>query len=482
MVKITIFLGILFLALILFILPLRGHESDIRDFTDWSKSTTLYGIWNIYSGDSLATHSIYPPVILYGLNFMGMIYQHFSPTFDLQTGLIVAMIKIPTLIFHLLISYLIFSYVKKFNLKMAIFSSGLFLFNPAVILYEYFWAEPDTIHTFFLVGSILLIINNKLGLAASSYTLAALSKPQVWVLLPFIYLTIYLKNRKKVLTAILISVFTFFIVSLPFILSGNFLKYLTVFFTAFGILPNLTNGAMNIWGFIQLGKKEYISDFNLILGTVSPYIMGMLLLLGSYIAASLKLLKSFKNESSLILLFSFLTFAFFMLPTRIHINHIFFSLPLLCLLFYKFRWSLVIYFAISAAFLLNISSNQILRFIASLIYLMSFTYLIIKIVQLPGRTSELIKSIKYTKLPGIFYYIWTVFLIIIILGLVFKSVLLSFGNDTVIYILTNWGSHSGVMFYTNLLNKMYNQVLLLFLIGFLLLSIIFVVNFIFKRK
>ncbi len=317
--------------------PQQGYPIDTGDFISWFNTAAQHGIRPFYS---LAGFADYPPFNVY-------IFWAFGSTANALHMNMSAMVKLVPNLFDLATGFLIYVFVRKLtNFNIAIFSTALYVFNPAVIFNAAVWGQYDAVYTFFLVLSLLLALRNKPEYSAVAFALGILTKPQGIALAPLIILLIYKKDGlKRLLTSILAFAATVFLVILPFEWS-NPVTFLTgIYFGAYGGYAYASINAFNLWGALGL---LWVPDGGL-------FIVGWLLF-GVAAAFTLYLThRRFKISGDYLAIFAafMLLFSFFMLPTRIHERYMFPAMAMLALMFPLLKKTRLLYGVLTATLFVN---------------------------------------------------------------------------------------------------------------------------------
>lgn len=137
---------------------------------------------------------------------------------NFQFGLHLLIIKIPYLIFDLLVGLVLYKIFD--SKKKAMAALILWLFNPVNLYVTYMMADFDVIPAFFTVLSIYFIAKNKLNLSALSLGFGIAFKLfPVFLIIP---LLIYGKDFKDRARLIIISFLPYILSILPFLPSHNF--------------------------------------------------------------------------------------------------------------------------------------------------------------------------------------------------------------------------------------------------------------------
>jgi Gpi18-like mannosyltransferase len=316
--------------------PLKGYYIDTNDFMAWFSTATSHGIRPFYSVVGFAD---YPPFNVYIFWFFGSLAN------ALGIG-ISNIVKLVPNLFDIATGVLIYYFVKKqSSFKIAILSTALYLFNPAIIFNTAVWGQYDAIYTFFLVLSLILALKSKPKLSAIAFAIGILTKPQAIALAPLIIYLIYRKNGlKNLFVSVGVFAATVFAVILPFEWTNPVTFLSKIYFGAYSGYQYTSINAFNFWGMFGLWQP----DGNL-------FILGWALFATFVGFTVLVLHKRFKVSGDLLAVFCafMLFFAFFMLPTRIHERYLFPAISLLALMFPLIKKTRPLYVVLTGTLLVN---------------------------------------------------------------------------------------------------------------------------------
>lgn len=445
--------------------PIEGHEQDTKDVKNWTIVAVNQGISHIYNGNSIETFSFYPPLNIFVFKLSAHTYQFLTGDYNLTRPEFLLAIKIPSLLFHLLTVILIYFAYKGIYKKLIVTSYAL---NPAIILNLAYFGEADALHTLLIVTAVIAPFTRYRFVVSIAAVLAFFTKPQAWIFMPFIALLIFLKSKsfKEVAIHLLIVVFVILLICLPFIFSDTLLNLLKSITGALGVLPNLTNHAFNFWSVFSNGAKDYVADKNLIFGLISPWGIGLFLFLTIYLIVILKSIKSHKQLSSILLLAAVLAFSYFMLLTRIHKNHIYFTLPFL-VLSSGFGFARFTYAVLSLTFLFNwllfndLSGNSyygfpvnFLGYIAGFLNISIFLFFIIRTFgSVPGFLLNNLNRISSIWLISFSFITITLSIVF----LIFETIIVSFIKLQIESIWGEFKKTSDTSTYLVVIDSMYHQ-------------------------
>src|SRR5687768_6481669 len=173
------------------LLKTAGYEGDIGRLKAWSRWITLEGLTTVYAMPG--TYSVdYPPLTLFFDGLVGAAYRAWAdPSFDLERALasqgLTTAIKSIAVVFHLLGVVLLSRAVAAHAGATAAYTAATaYGLNPAVLYDVAHWGQPDPIHSFLLVGCVLLLAAGRPAGAGLALGLALMTKPQAWAMLPLV--------------------------------------------------------------------------------------------------------------------------------------------------------------------------------------------------------------------------------------------------------------------------------------------------------
>lgn len=212
---------ILFVGFLLriYLSTLISYEGDFGTWQGWGRALTKDGFTHFYERNWCD----YMPGYLYILRLLSEIQQAnswLSPYI---------LFKLPANLADLGISILIFIALRPVsNARIAMISSIVYFFNPAVLSNSTFWGQVDSLHAFPILLAIILCLRKYYILAGLFAAVAFMIKPQSIVLFPIIgFISIvpffnsqnrweirnFIPGIKIILTVYLVCI----IITLPFI-------------------------------------------------------------------------------------------------------------------------------------------------------------------------------------------------------------------------------------------------------------------------
>jgi len=294
----VLLLGLLFRLTLSFFGTL---ELDFNTFLAWSHRLVEVGPRSFY-----LAWSDYLPGYLYTLWFLGKI--------NILPSLQVVVYKLPAILADLGSGYLIYKIVKEIkNERLALITSCLYIFNPAIFANSTLWGQVDSIPSFFGLLTIYLV-NRSLPLSAIFLALGTAIKPQM-ALVALVVLFIFFRDKWKTIRAftyVLISFVVFCGLFLPFTTLANLPNFIVErILTTLNQYPYTSVNAFSFWGLFGFWQKD--------VGRIPPSVIGYALTILFSVIASLKLLKVKHGEYPLLAVTYLAGYIFF---TRMHERHL----------------------------------------------------------------------------------------------------------------------------------------------------------------
>lgn len=316
---ITIFIIIGFVIRIMAAVGYRGHETDMNCFTGWADTAFRNGLSQFYLSDGF--HD-YPPGYLYILYVLGAVKN----IFNLEGGLLWAIIKLPAIIADLALGYMVYHLSsKKFSKTAATVISAFALLNPVVILNSAVWGQVDSVLALFCVIAVYLASEHKLGASFFAFAAAILIKPQAIFFAPVLVFGIidafFISNDfdiKKFVKTILMglgALASVFVLFMPF---GNTPKegiqiIINQYIETIGQYKYMTVNAFNLYGLFGLNWTDL---------TTAVSAVGYALIVGVVILSAVVFFRG--NGKSRYYLASFiLVFGIFMFAPKMHERYAF---------------------------------------------------------------------------------------------------------------------------------------------------------------
>ena len=339
-----VFLSSLVIRIILF--PVQGYSVDQSTFAAWFLTAAEHGPRVFYEATSWCD---YPPFNVYIFWVFGSLARHLS-LFGKSS--LIYILKLPPTLFDVGTAVLIFVFLRrKMDFEPSMLAASLYAFNPATVFNASIWGQFDAVYTFFLILSLVLILDSKMELSAIAFTVGVLCKPQSIALAPLLaFLIAKEKSWKGLVTSGLASASTALILIAPFEWSSPLDFLVDIYIEGYGGYPYTSINAFNFWalyGFWESdGSKLLFTD----LFSVGWMLFGTLTAYSLY-----HLYRGIEDRRNIrVILTAFvLLFGFFMLPTRIHERYLFPVFSVLALTMPFFRYTKPIYGVLSLTYLSN---------------------------------------------------------------------------------------------------------------------------------
>lgn len=306
-----------------------GFHVDTDTFFAWSLRVVDVGFANFYSPNVWTN---YTPGMIYVFYFLGMIKN----IFPLNGDQFYLLLKIPSIIADLVLSYFVYKQLLKTNSKkIAFYGLAFCLFNPVLIFNSAIWGAFDGLMTLFLFLTIYYLDQKKLITSSVYFGISILLKPQAIAIAPVIALFLLknfsVKNLLKLSLPALITVIT---LSVPFFPNDPVAGFFKLFIQMAQDYKGNSLFAYNSWGIFGF----WIDD-ETTLGLLSYRVWGLLLLSLFWIYFYLLF---FKKKFDAVTLSTLAFLAFFFLPTRVHERYLFSAIPFLILTALRFKSKILI--------------------------------------------------------------------------------------------------------------------------------------------
>ncbi len=300
----------------------KGHETDMNCFIGWSSAAFENGLSKFYTLDMF--HD-YPPGYMYVLYAVGALQK----LFGFSGGAQYILVKLPAVICDIVTGIFIYKIArKKFSDGISALIASLYLFNPAAILNCSLWGQVDSVYTLFVLLMIYFISERKMVISYFMFAICIFIKPQAFIFTPLVIYSIienvflpkfnknaFVKNLLWGLGAILMM----FIISLPFGITNVIDQYKATLSS----YPHLTVNAFNIWGAFGQNWTD-LNAFTTVLGYI---------ILAAIVAYSTYVFFKSKNNGKYFFVGALLSFATFMLSTKMHDRYAFPAMILLLMAF-----------------------------------------------------------------------------------------------------------------------------------------------------
>lgn len=230
----------------------EGFTTDLDTFKSWANLANSVGFGQIYHEDIFLD---YPPGYLYVLVFLEKLRRLLRLPMESQAYSL--LIKMPSILADLFCGGAVLLLAqRKLGEKSALLLSGAYLFCPAVFLNSAQWGQADSFCTAILLGSLLLLCQERYIPSAVLYGLSIACKPQMFIFAP-LYLFFALKRRRFGILGlgVLLAVGTLLLTALPFTQDFNFLWLLERYQSTLDYYSFYSVNAYNFWSLIGWNWK-----------------------------------------------------------------------------------------------------------------------------------------------------------------------------------------------------------------------------------
>ncbi|HEV8486368.1 MAG TPA: hypothetical protein VGV87_22680 [Blastocatellia bacterium] len=276
----------------------------------------------------------YPPLSIYIFAGAGWLEAKLAGTIHAGNGLLIAMIKLPSILADILTSWLIAWAVRRRERStstLAILACAVYLFNPAIWYVSAYWGQTDSIYTLFLVASVLAIECEAFLPAWLAYTLAVAAKLQSIALAPLLVAQSLVRRGAPGLSlaAGIVAVAGTILVA-PWLITGHLGEVLhNAFLDLPTYRPRVVVSAYNCWYLLYLGRVSYSSSLThpfglpLSIQTIGLALFAILATLVAGLAA--------RRNKCLTVPAATLSLGMFMLLTQMHERYMYATLPFILL-------------------------------------------------------------------------------------------------------------------------------------------------------
>ena len=243
--------------------------------------------------------------------------------------------------------------------RAGLLAAALYAFNPATLYSSGYWGQTDSLLALFMLAAVAALLERRVVAASVVLTVGFLVKPQAIVLAPLLAFAAWRSRRLEGILRSGGAALATFVVGLSYFLAkGGFDRVRDVYeMIFFDPGARVSVSAWNLWNpFQRYGEAQPKETMLSLLGEPVSYEDASRLLLLLALGVALVYLRRSRDPLTLFVAASYLVFAFFMLPMKIHERYLF---PLFVLLapaaVLERRW-LFFYAALSLTFTLNLSA------------------------------------------------------------------------------------------------------------------------------
>jgi len=343
-------------------LPLRGTE-DVGAWKLWmiaasEDATRVYGVGGdppvrgVIEWKRLSTTVDYPPLALYELGAMGLVYRLIDPQFE-HDRLFTTAVKIPGLLFGAGLTVLLWWTVRTITAHTddGTWVALAYWANPALILNGEVLGYLDPLMMLPAISAFVFIHFGVPAWAGASVAIAMLTKPQALLIVPICGLATWrIGGVRGLVSAAMGGVLTAGVIVLPYALVGALPNMWLAFGSFYARRDILSGYAANIWWMANYVLRAWyqiprlgalgaflapvrrimaISTFQEV-GLPNPRPIGNVLVLATA-GWGLWRLRATRDIAVHALGAAFVVHAFFVLSVGVHEHHMMLSVPLLAL-------------------------------------------------------------------------------------------------------------------------------------------------------
>jgi Gpi18-like mannosyltransferase len=375
--KIKIIIAVILALVLRLYLSTSIYSGDVNNHVAWSLSILKFGSAGAYDRKYVGVmQPTYPPLALYAFTTSYWAYDNvYQAVLFLNNKVSVFPSRMVWLMqnqnvlpaFHKTVSmvsdigigiliYLLARKVMKVSQRSAFWAMCLYLFNPAVFYNSTLWGQLESIPVFWVLLSVWLVLNGKWLLGHASFLAALLFKQSSLVFAPAFFLfSVFKTGWKKTFTGLGFQFLLFYLSYLPFFprqtstIYYPISTYINRLMTGSGS-DYISDHAFNFWAlFSHLAKISDNVSFipGISAGTFAWIIFAVfaVLLISKYLVTA--------KDIDLLGLLGLLSFASFMVLTRMHERYLAPAIPFLALAAAKNKQLWPIYFLVSLGHIIN---------------------------------------------------------------------------------------------------------------------------------
>ncbi|HXT68909.1 MAG TPA: glycosyltransferase 87 family protein [Vicinamibacterales bacterium] len=359
-----------------------------RDVPDWkatsfvasSDFTRIYGAGGsppderVLLWEQIKVKTEYPPVSQLEMALVGRVYRLIDPEFS-DGRTLTALIKAPGLIAEVALAWLLLTWGRRTFGAAAEWAAAAYWINPATWLTGSVLGYLDAQMAVPATLALLAAASARPGLAGALAGIAVLTKPQAIFILPVVGMMLLRRDSRAQARDAVRAIVAGFVVAtlavLPFLLAGTWPSMLRAF-ARFGEHDLVSGTATNMWWALtwaagsvarlpELGWIDALSrpatmvriSVAVAAGIPNPRLVGTILTAGAIAWGAWRSRQGLDAErGTLVAAWSVL--AYFILSGQVHENHAFLALPLLAFAAGANAGLRPWYWAISAAYALNV--------------------------------------------------------------------------------------------------------------------------------
>lgn len=396
--------GLLVVLLNFIMLHGQGFGSDLAYWRNWIHDLEQ-GVGN-FRGD-------YPPVYVLWLQVVSWFYHATQLSLDLEYEL-KQFCLLPVILAHVSLAHFVWLRLRNrsWHPSLKLVAMLLVVANPIFYLDGPVWGQVDALPVTICIWALWYAAKPKtFSVGIGLFMLGLLTKFQMIMFLP-VFGALALRYRKIMWKGLLSAGVVFFLVFLPFILSGSFTKEISqAYMNTLGQYPYASMNAGNLW-LVAAGNMTPQDNplFSWGPSFLTPSIVGKVLFV--IISAVIMAVTFFKRLSMgrIMMLSTLSAFAFFMVLPCMHERYVF-SAAAVCIagIACQKKPSVGLAIGISAVTFMNISMlmstrGSALWFWISMGAILCFAAFIFQTIS-PSKFENLCNKVKRIPMPGIVPYV-----------------------------------------------------------------------------
>ncbi|MGL1934822.1 MAG: NPCBM/NEW2 domain-containing protein [Fibrobacterales bacterium] len=321
-----------------------GFWADMDCFRRWADHLALYG-YDGFTGN-------YPPIYVHWLWLVGKLYALTGTPIEVSFFFKLFII-LPGIVAHLGLLRLVWWYSDRYSLNTSAKNILLIVtaVNPAFLLNGPIWAQVDLLPMVLIVGALICSVEKiHLKWVPTLFFAALLTKFQMILFLP-LFGALFFKEIKSYSIGLLYTIPVVGLLLLPYLVTSSLDQMINhAFLGNTSLFPYVTLNAANFW---MLFKGNIVLDSVEVLPGLSAKHFGMLTFTLFSLGVFVKTLLS-KSKVELLVMASFLPFAFFTTLTQMHERYLFAAVPVLLVWSIHNRKVIPLYIVATVVTFLNI--------------------------------------------------------------------------------------------------------------------------------
>lgn len=332
--SLLVFLLVVGLALRWLLAPLGDFRGDAMIFTSWASQLTQSPLSDFYAVARRVDHLPGDLWLLWGTAHL---YQLTSPDVGFGPSTFWLWLKIVPSLADAGIGLMLFLIARRLaGPKIGLLAAAAWLLNPASLYLTAIWGQWDSVSAFFMVAALWLLLGDSPAWSLPFLTYASLIKPQLALLFPVVVIVwwhwpsgfgnnlssarSWFARVRGVIAPVPAAIMVFLVVDVPFNVGIPPLPTRWTIFDRLSVALNayssVSANAFNLWELLFGPSGRSVSDSLPLLG-ISAQTWGIILLA---VAVVVSLVLLWRRPTPVLVLWATLaiTFAMFVLPTRIH--------------------------------------------------------------------------------------------------------------------------------------------------------------------